>query len=357
MKQDVLDALCGRFPKKIPCKETLNHPGIISHCAGFDVFDDTPRAFDVAWRKLGIEIHHSLPKGNAPRPKVPGGTWTEGGKIFADLGVFPTSMPVEHCPDMKKESDDWVFGYDVLRDDFELAKGIAGLREENRRFREHFRDEAVMYYLYYTTLFMWPVVTFDWSPFMVAAMLDPDRFDRVLWEPWSRVSRKHFETLAAIDEEVVFCHDDLAMTTGPVFPPEFYEKWIFPRYPWIMEPVAKAGKKLIFVTDGNCDAFLKRLLDFPIAGIMFENPATPYERVLETWGEAGRGFIGGISTAILTNGTPDEVRAHTRDVIEQGRRYPGFIISSCGGLHGNIPMENMLAYFETRNEMGCPAEL
>ena len=74
MRQDVLDALSGEFPNKIPNKETLNHPGIINHVAGFDVFDDTPPAFDIAWRKLGIDIHVPLPEGNAPRPKVSGGT-------------------------------------------------------------------------------------------------------------------------------------------------------------------------------------------------------------------------------------------------------------------------------------------
>ncbi|MCZ7542964.1 MAG: hypothetical protein M5R40_05230 [Anaerolineae bacterium] len=90
-----------------------------------------------------------------------------------------------------------------------------------------------------------------------------------------------------MDEEVIFCHDDIAMTPGPVFHPGFYEKYIFSRYEWIMEPAVRAGKKIVFVSDGNIDAFLERLLDFPIAGIMFENPATPFARVLETWGRPG----------------------------------------------------------------------
>jgi uroporphyrinogen-III decarboxylase len=90
---------------------------------------------------------------------------------------------------------------------------------------------------------------------------------------------------------------------------------------------------------------------------MVENPATPFERVLQTWGKAGRGFIGGISTAILTNGTPEEVSRHTREVITRRREYPGFIISSCGGLPGTIPMDNMLAYLRTRSELGCFADL
>jgi len=357
MKQDVLDALSGRFPKHIPCKESLNHPGIINRVAGFDVYDDTPQAYDIAWRKLGIDIHTSLPEGNATRPKVPGGTWVEGNRKVSDYGVHATSMPIEHMPDIDKTDDEWVYRHDPATDDFDLDRRIADLRRRNGAFREHFGDLAVNYHLYYTTLFMWPICHFDWVPFLTAAALDPDRFDRHFWEPWSHISRKHVESLCAMDEEVVFTHDDLAMTTGPVFPMSFYEKHIFSRYPYIWEPVVTHGKKLIFVIDGGIDQFLERFLDFPIAAVMYENPATSFDRVCDIWGKAGRGFIGGISTVILTGGTPDEVRRHTCEVIEQGSQYPGFIISSPGGLPGNIPMENVLAYFTARKDMGLPVDL
>lgn len=357
MKQDVLDALSGRYPKKIPSKETLNHPGIINHVAGFEVYENTPKAFEIAWRKLGIDLHYPLPDGNAPPPKVISGTWEEAGRQHSDYGVYSTSMPMEHAPGFPKDDDERIWNFDVRKHDFNLAQKSAQLRDMNKKFRTCFGDLAVMYYNYYTTLFMWPVVTFGWEPFMTAAASDPERFNEQLWEPWAEISRKYFEAWAAMDEEVVFCHDDLCMTTGPVFPPKFYERYIFSRYKWIMEPVVRAGKKLIFVSDGNINAFLERLLEFPIAGIMFENPATPYERVLATWGKAGRGFIGGISTRILTLGTAEEVAKHTQDVMMKGREYPGFIVSSCGQLPGNIPMENILAYFRTRNELGCPAEL
>lgn len=357
MKQDVLDALSGRHPHKIPSKETLHHPGIIKHVAGFEVWDDTPRAFEIAYRKLGIDIHGPLPTENAKRPKVPDGTWVEDGYRYSDYGVYPTKMPVEHAVGTPKVDDTWVFGYDTARDDFDLQSAIRDLRATSAAFAADFCDLAVFYHLYYTTLFMWPVVTFDWAPFMLAAATDPVRFDELLWQPWARISRKHFQVLASLDDPVVFCHDDLCMGQGPVFPPAFYDRYIFPRYEWIMEPAVTAGKKIVFVSDGNIDTFLERLLEFPIAGIMFENPTTPYERVLQTWGKAGRGFIGGVSPVVLTFGTPDEVAAHTREAMLRGREYPGFIVASVGQLPGNIPMANMLAYFRTRNELGCQAEV
>lgn len=60
---------------------------------------------------------------------------------------------------------------------------------------------------------------------------------------------------------------------------------------------------------------------------------------------------------VLPRGTPEQVVAHTRATMVRGRQCPGFVIPSCGQLPGNIPLENMLAYFRTRDEMGCDAEV
>jgi len=384
VKQDIINALSGIFPEKIPSKETLNHPELMKYVSGIDPFEDTPKAFEISWEKLGIDIHVAKPTGNAVRPQEGYSTWQEGNLQFSPLGVYPTSAQIEFCSHIEKGGIDWPFQYDATQDGFlpdekrgtvpsaemhatfRPEGGLAGegqqgtieqLREVTSGFNHYFGNKAVQYHVYYTTLFMWPIVKFGWEPFVMAATSDPQRFDKKLWTPWCEASRKYCEVAATLDSEVIFMHDDIVSGMGPIFPPEFYEQYIFPRYNYIFEPLVKAGKKIVYVCDGNLDCFLERLLDFPIDGLQFENPATPCERVLETWGKAGRGFIGGISTELLTNGTPEQVKKHTREVIEAGRKYPGFIISSCGGLHGCIPMENILAYFETRDQIGIPAEI
>ncbi len=378
MKSDVIDALSGRFPKHIPSKETLNHPGIMQYVTGINPFENTPDAFEQTWERLSIDIHVAKPTANAVRP-LSSDTWQEGNLVFSPLGVYPTSATKEYCPDIKKNDIDWPFLYDATQDVFlspALRRGIPNaemhstfrpegglpgegyqgtveeLRKITSNFNQHFGDKAVQYHIYYTTLFMWPVVKFGWEAFMMAVTIDPERFDEVLWKPWTEVSRKYTETAATLDSEVIFMHDDLVSGAGLIFPPDFYEKYIFPRYNYIFEPLVKAGKKIVYVCDGNLDFFLERLLEFPIDGLQYENPATPYQRILDTWGKAGRGFIGGISTELLTTASLKEVRKHTQDVIEKGQEYPGFIISSCGGLHGNIPLENIKTYFETRNSLG-----
>jgi hypothetical protein len=356
VRADVLAALSGDFPSRIPTKETLNHPGLVSRVSGLDPWEQPADAFAAAWRKLSIDVHVAAPA-SAARPRVPGGTWVEDGWRYADIGVFPTSVRVSYLDDLDHARDDWIYAYDPRRDDVDPVVLGRDLAAAHASFRARFGDLAVHYHLYYTTLFMWPIVTFDWEPFLAAAALDPERFDRCFWQPWAEISRRNVEALAAMGEEVVFVHDDLATSRGPVFSPAFYDRWIFPRYGRIIEPAVRAGRRIVFVSDGNIDAFLERLLELPIAGIMYENPATPFDRVLATWGEAGRGFIGGIDTALLARAAPGEVAAHTRAVIERGRRYPGFVLSSCGGLYGDVPLENLLAYFGTRDRMGIPAEV
>lgn len=378
MKKDVIDALSGIFPNRIPSKETLNHPGIIEYVTGIDPFVNTPLAYEKAWELLGIDIHPALPKTNAIRRDL-GTVWIEGNLRFFQLGVYPTYSRMEYCPSIEKKDINWPLLYEPTVDgvlseemrkivpDFEMnstfisSGGLPGEGEQGTvdeltntfaDFKAHFKEKAVQYHIYYTTLFMWPIVRFGWESFMMAAFAYPEEFNDKLWKKWASISRCYSEVVAGTECDVVFMHDDLVSSIGPVFSPDFYEKYIFPYYNDIFYPLVKAGKKIVYVCDGNLDCFLERLLDFPIDGLQYENPATSFDRILQTWGKAGRGFIGGISTEILTTGTPTEVVSHTIDVIEKGREYPGFIISSCGGLHGDIPLDNMIAYFSTRNKMG-----
>jgi hypothetical protein len=356
VRQDVVDSLSGVFPSRIPTRESLNHPGFVRRVSGLDPWDRPAEAFSEAWRKLSIDVHEAAPA-SAARPRVPGGTWVENGWRFSDIGVFPAAVRVSYLDDLDHSADDWIYGYDPRRDDVDPAALAEELAAAHAEFRTRFGELAVHDHLYYTTLFTWPVVTFGWEPFLAAAALDPERFDRHFWRPWAKISRRNVEALAAMGEEVMFVHDDLAASRGPVVSPGFFDRWIFPRYERILEPALRAGRRIVFVSDGGIDAFLERLLELPFAGLVYESPATPFERVLATWGEAGRGFMGGIDTALLTVASPAEVAEHTRNVIERGRRYPGFVLGSGGGLHGGVPMENLVAYFETRDRMGIPAEV
>ena len=151
----------------------------------------------------------------------------------------------------------------------------------------------------------------------------------------------------------IFLHDDLASGKGPVFPPMWYEDYIFPHYSEIFESAKKAGRKIILVADGNMSAFLPRLIDLGVDGLMFESPATPVEAVIEHFGMPGKFFIGGIETTKLTFGTPAEIKTMVFELMKKVEGKTGFALASGGGLHGNIPLENLIAYFDARVEIGA----
>jgi uroporphyrinogen-III decarboxylase len=221
--------------------------------------------------------------------------------------------------------------------------------------REASLGEVGLYYpMLYTTLFMWAVEVLGWNTFMLAAALEPDRFHGHFLAPCAIKSAAIVAEMAqASDSPFVYVHDDLADARGPVFRPSWYEQYILPHYPAILSGAKRLGKKVIYVADGNMTSFLPALVEAGVDGLMFETPATPLDAVIEHFGEEGRFFIGGIATETLTFGTPGEVRRMVHDLVERAGAYPGFAMASGGGLHGNVPLENLIAYMDARAEAGA----
>jgi uroporphyrinogen-III decarboxylase len=189
---------------------------------------------------------------------------------------------------------------------------------------------------------------------MLAAALDPERFcEHILLPCVTKSTAIVAEMAQASDSPFVYVHDDLTDARGPVFRPSFYERYILPHYPQILAPAKRLGKKIIHVADGNTTTLLPHLVGAGVDGVMFETPATPLEAVIEHFGQEGRFFIGGIATETLTFGTPDDVRRMVLDLVEQAVPYRGFAMASGGGLHGNVPLRNLEAYFDARASVGA----
>jgi len=191
----------------------------------------------------------------------------------------------------------------------------------------------------------------------VAAALEPDRLFEHFLAPCMKKSVKIITEMAeATTLPVVFTHDDLAAAAGPMFAPAWYDEYIFPYYDEIFAGARRLGKKICLAADGDMTVFLPKLVEIGIDGILFETPATPVEAIVDHFGAPGRFFIGGISSHTLAFGTPDEVRAMVFDLQRTAGDCPGFAIASSGGLHDDIPMANVEAYFDARVEIGATPE-
>ena len=357
MRTDVLAWLDGRPTAKRPSKETLNHPGIIALASGRDPFTDTADAFLDAYRALGIDIINVVPESNAPPPAPPGTFVSRKNGTVQDsyLGVFNASSRVRFP--FATVEDFWRADPAALRyDELDLPGAqyaMACTPEAIERKMRRTGNAGLYYYQLYTTLFMWGVEALGWEIFLLAAAEDPERFDRHFLQPVFEKSKALVTMLAALDAPFVFCHDDIAMATGPVMRPDWYRTYIYPRYRELWDIVHAAGKKLFFVADGNLDWALDDLRESGCDGLMFETPATNLDAVLDVWGDAF--FIGGIDSGLLTKAGPDDVRRHVADVAARTTGAAGFAMNASGGLVGNMPLPNLEAYFDARVAHGFTA--
>ena len=131
------------------------------------------------------------------------------------------------------------------------------------------------------------------------------------------------------------------------------DDYIFPHYPEIWNEAKRLGKKIIFAADGDMTAFLPKLIELGVDGVFLESPATPLKAQIECFGERGRFFVGGIESATLTFGTPEEIRHMVLALHRRVEHCPGFGIRCCGPLAGNMPLQNLEANFDARAEIGA----
>jgi len=204
--------------------------------------------------------------------------------------------------------------------------------------------------MYYTTLFQSFILTFGWAMFLETAASEPERFKRTI-EWFTRISIEYTTYYAKhCALPVFFAHDDLALTRGLVFRPEWYRENIFPYYERIFEPIKKAGKKLLFVSDGNYTDLIDDLVAVGVDGLMIDQ-YVDLDRLMRRYG--GKiAVIGNADVAPLTFGSPGDVRREVRRCMDAGKRYPGYFIRCHGDMPHNIPLANMRAYFEACRELG-----
>ena len=185
------------------------------------------------------------------------------------------------------DSDEQVLSYEPqLQSTYELRQDKyrqtikAGIRAD----QDLVGDSCYISGLYYTTLFQWFILIFGWESFLVAAASQPERFARVIRE-FAGLSAEYAAYFAQTDLPVFYCHDDLALTRGLVFAPQWYRKNIFPYYEMIFDPIKKAGKKIYFVSDGNYMELIDDLASVGVDGLMVDH-FMDIDEVLKRWEES-----------------------------------------------------------------------
>jgi hypothetical protein len=270
-----------------------------------------------------------------------GGRATKMGHAeYAEGGVdFDAEI---NCPFKTVEE---VYNFDALqeygeRNQEELIKELNALYHKER---EYWGDITVSMAGVYITLFSGLIEIFGWEMLLLAMGQDPKRFDRTI-ENYYQWIKQYFDAWARTDAEVFGSHDDICWTSGPVTHPDWYRKYIFPRYKKLWEPILSSGKKLIFTSDGKYDIFFDDIVNCG-ANVLVMEPGNDMKGFAEKYGKT-HGFVGNADTRILLSGTKEEIYKEVKRCMDIGEKYPGFIMAVGNHIPPNTPVDNALYYNE-----------
>lgn len=222
------------------------------------------------------------------------------------------------------------------------------------RFNTHYREqcaaypEAVNMTGTYVTLFSGLIAMLGWEMLLAAGGLDPARLGD-LANRYARWMQPYYEALAECEAPVIWSHDDIVWAAGPAFHPHWYRKYIFPNYRKLYAPLLEAGKKVIFVSDGNYTCFVDDIAAAGASGFFFE-PLTDLRTLIERYGKTHI-LIGNVDTRVLLTGGRDEIRREVARCIALGRDCPGYFIGVTNMIPANTPVENALYYNEVYESM------
>jgi uroporphyrinogen decarboxylase len=160
---------------------------------------------------------------------------------------------------------------------------------------------------------------------------------------------------ARADVDMLHCGDDVANQQALMFSPSVWRQMHLPRWTrvWRAAKEIHPEIRVWYHSDGNITEIVGDLIE---AGMDILNPVQP--ECLDTDAlhrRYGRritfdGCIGTQST--MPWGTPDEVRARVKDVIEKYGQEGGLIVAPTHVLEPEVPLANIDALFEACREYG-----
>jgi uroporphyrinogen decarboxylase len=145
----------------------------------------------------------------------------------------------------------------------------------------------------------------------------------------------------------IFYADDLGHSGSTILSPDFMRKWMFPRHKRIADACHRHGKPFLFHSCGQVDAIMEDLIE--TVGIdarhSFEDKIEPVEEVHRKYGDR-IAILGGVDVDLLSRGTPDQVRARTREILEACAPGGGFCMGSGNSLANFVKVENYYAMLD-----------
>ena len=346
--EDGWAALNLEMPGRIPRTEYSadQHWELIATVTGLDVGVESPEAeqtaaavefmrawnYDLFWQTL---INHE--EFGSLRTDMGHAEYAAGGVDLRDVATSPFRDPEQ-----------------VLSFDPWDALSTIDLAATTRRFEDDYRSGCALRPFgvnmtgIYVTLISGFIDLFGWEMLLLAAGTDPVRFGS-LANRYASWMQQYFDALAAADVPVVMVHDDIVWSSGPIFRPAWYRKYVFPNYHRYLAPLLDAGKKVLFCSDGDYTQFVGDIAQAGFTGFVLE-PLTDLQVLVEQYGQT-HAIIGNVDTRTLLFGDRAEIRAEVERCIHLGKNCPGYFMAVGNHIPPNTPVENALYYNQVYEEL------
>jgi hypothetical protein len=196
---------------------------------------------------------------------------------------------------------------------------------------------------YYKTIVSGAIAAFGWEMLLMAAS-DPVKMEKV-FDSFFRRTLFHIEAWTRTDVEVLIQHDDFVWTSGPFMNPEIYRKVIIPRYAELWKPIHKAGKKVLFCSDGNFMQFGEDMVAAGADGLIFE-PCNDFGFMVDHFGRRVCLVGSFVDCRDLTFGKWEKVQSDVDRTFERLTDCKGAIVAVGNHLPPNIPEAMLDKYFD-----------
>lgn len=355
---DAYLALMGQAPRRIPHWEHLSNPDFVQLATGIDPWEKPRSAMLRLLEVYKIDLGCGAPPNDTPMPKLSDdvssetgedgrarvrwgtgltGHW-EWGENFKTIEEVLAYDPLEHL-DMREMEVIEKRDYSLDDDAFYQAYYGCNWPETDESGAIHAIGTG-----FYNTLFMWPLLTFGWELFLELAGGYPEETKRIMGA-FAEINRKVFRAIARTPEQcrMVTCHDDICMTAGPVCSPKWLREYIYPHYEEYWSMLKAAGKKVVFMSDGNIDKVADDIAACGADGFISE-PYTDWKAIARKYPNhlvAGEG-----DNRTLTRSNPDEIRAMVDSMVETAKICNGYFMCVGNHIPWNVPAESVKLYFD-----------
>ena len=215
--------------------------------------------------------------------------------------------------------------------------------EERYRRAQAARPNQVVTGGYYKTVVSGAIAAFGWDALLEAAA-DRDRFAQVLRRIGDYTCH-YVRAQAETSIEVFIQHDDMVWTAGPFMDPAVYRGVIFPIYRKLWEPLKRAGKKVLFCSDGTFDMFYDDIAACGADGFILE-PSNDLDALARRYGRTHAIVGSKVDCRTMAFGTWEQVKAEIDATLPLARACPGFMWAVGNHIPANVSDEMCGRYMD-----------